>query len=128
MTVALKLNSFTKSKSNQSLGWDDYFFALLISLPSIYPALTHKPMSAINASIENSIISNISPFCNYGTIYHLCKLGLYSQIGEQPSYPYSSTSFLLYQQYHIMSIIYMVFNDIIFTKYGSLQKINHEFY
>ena len=39
-----------KAKSNQSLGGDDYFFALLISLPSMYPAPPHKAISEINAS------------------------------------------------------------------------------
>ena len=38
------------SKSNQSLGGDDYFFALLTSLPSIYPAPPQTAMRAIKAS------------------------------------------------------------------------------
>ena len=58
MTVALKLNSLKKSKSNQSLGGDDYFFALLTSFPITYPAPQHKPIRAINASYEIVIISN----------------------------------------------------------------------
>ena len=39
-----------KAKSNQSLGGDDYFFALLTSFPSIYPAPPQTAMRAINAS------------------------------------------------------------------------------
>ena len=61
MTVALKLNSFTISKSNQSLGGDDYFFALLTSFPSIYPAPPHKATRASNVSKEIVTISNFLP-------------------------------------------------------------------
>ena len=72
MTVALKLNSFTISKSNQSLGGDDYFFDLLTSFPSKYPAPQHKPIRAIKASQDKVIILAISSFFrNNGTIYHL---------------------------------------------------------
>lgn len=39
-----------KAKSNQSLGGDDYFFALAISFPSIYPAPPQSVMRAIKAS------------------------------------------------------------------------------
>ena len=39
-----------KAKSNQSIGGDDYFFALLTSLPSIYPAPPQTAMRAIKAS------------------------------------------------------------------------------
>ena len=38
------------SKSNQSLGGDDYFFALLTSFPSIYPAPPQIAIRANNAS------------------------------------------------------------------------------
>lgn len=95
MTVALKLNSFTKSKSNQSLGGDDYFFALLISFPSMYPAPPHNATRAINASYEIVIISNISPIFRSGTIYHLCKLGLYSQKESNRPTVLGSTSYIL---------------------------------
>ena len=60
MTVALKLNSLIQSKSNQSLGGDDYFFALLTSLPTIYPAPPHNAIRAINASIDIVIICKVS--------------------------------------------------------------------
>ena len=57
MTVALKLNSFTISKSNQSLGGDDYFFALCISFPIKYPAPTQTVMRESKKSNEIVIIS-----------------------------------------------------------------------
>nr|DAT97414.1 MAG TPA: hypothetical protein [Bacteriophage sp.] len=63
---------------------------MCISLPSIYPAPPHNATSAINASYEKVIIGKIS-FLNYGTTHHLCRLGLYSQIGENRPTVFSST-------------------------------------
>ena len=41
---------YLKAKSNQSLGGDDYFFALLTSFPSIYPAPLQIAIRVNNAS------------------------------------------------------------------------------
>ena len=82
---------FWLSKSNRySIGVDDYFLLFCISLPSIYPAPPQNAISAINASYDRVIICKIS-FLNYGTNYHLYRLGLYSQIGENRPTVFSST-------------------------------------
>ena len=41
---------YLKAESNQSLGGDDYFFALLTSFPSIYPAPLQIAIRVNNAS------------------------------------------------------------------------------
>ena len=69
---------------------DDYFFAFCISLPSIYPAPPHNATSAINASYDKVTIGkNLLSELRHN--YHLCRLGLYSQIGENRPTVFSST-------------------------------------
>ena len=62
--------------------------------------LLHRKLRLEQIMLRNSKLSLAkSPFWNSGTIYHLCKLGLYSQIGEQPSY-----RFLVSTHIHIIYV------------------------
>ena len=85
-TVALKLNYFYWKQKVINLLAGTITFLLYWHLFQAY-ILLHRKLRLEQIMPRNSTLSLAkSPFWNNGTIYHLCKLGLYSQIGEQPSY------------------------------------------
>ena len=95
---------------------DDYFFAFCISLPSIYPAPPHNATSAINASYDKVIIGK-NPLSELRHNYHLCRLGLYSQIGENRPTVFSST---LWSIISSTTISVKIFNKQRIIKYSKL--------
>ena len=96
-TVALKLNYFYWKQKVINLLAGTITFLLYWHLCQAY-ILLHRKLQWGQSRLHNSKLSYVKPpFWNNGTIHHLYRLGLYSQIGEQPSYRFLvSTSIILY--------------------------------
>ena len=105
-TVALKLNYFYWKQKVINLLAGTITFLLYWHLFQAY-ILLHRKLQWGQSRLHNSKLSYVKPpFWNNGTIHHLYRLGLYSQIGEQPSYRFLvSTSIILYIQRYILSNI-----------------------
>ena len=121
-TVALKLNYFYWKQKVINLLAGTITFLLYWHLCQAY-ILLHRKLQWGQSRLHNSKLSYVKPpFWNNGTIHHLYRLGLYSQIGEQPSYRFLVSTHVLI----IYSLTYNVkYCHTIFAKFcNSLIKIN----